>query len=186
VPPTAVPGHGYPPGGVRHPGTLAPGGAPLAEFWQRLLAYLLDSLILGAALLIPLVVILAGVFGSYFLSIGPGASPDPMLMLLLYALAITLVLLLNVIASYLYFVRMCYKTGQTIGKRVMKIRVVRAVDGGPLDLRAAKRRWVVQHVAASVAFYFNLADALWQLWDQPYRQCLHDKCAETVVVQVAP
>jgi uncharacterized RDD family membrane protein YckC len=184
VPPTAVPGHGYPPGGVRYPGTLAPGGAPLAEFWQRLLAYLLDSLILGVALMIPMILVLAGLFAPYFSSIDPDNPPDPLVFLLLELLAFTIIGALNVIATYVYFVRMCHKTGQTIGKRVMKIRVVRAVDGGPIDLRTAKRRWLAQHVSALVAFYFNLADGLWQLWDQPYRQCLHDKCAETVVVQV--
>jgi uncharacterized RDD family membrane protein YckC len=91
---------------------------------------------------------------------------------------------IQIVASYFYFVRMCHKTGQTVGKRVMKIRLVRAIDGGPIDLRIAKRRWLVQHVSGGLAPYFNLADGLWQLWDQPHRQCLHDKCADTVVVQV--
>ena len=26
-------------------------------------------------------------------------------------------------------------------------------------------------------------DGLWQLWDKPLRQCLHDKAADTVVVK---
>ena len=32
--------------------------------------------------------------------------------------------------------------------------------------------------------FFSWIDGLWQLWDQPYRQCLHDKWAGTVVVKV--
>lgn len=180
------PGYGYPPAGVSRPGPVGPGGAPLAEFWQRLVAYLIDGLIVGAVLLIPMaLLIVLVVFVPFFAPVDPTIGPGPAQMLLLWALMVVVIMALNVIASYVYFVRMCHRTGQTIGKRVMKIRVVRAFDGGPIDLRIAKRRWLVQHVSALVASYFNIADGLWQLWDQPYRQCLHDKCAETVVVQVA-
>jgi hypothetical protein len=34
--------------------------------------------------------------------------------------------------------------------------------------------------------YVGLLDPLWCLWDKPYRQCLHDKPAKTVVVKVDP
>jgi hypothetical protein len=27
-------------------------------------------------------------------------------------------------------------------------------------------------------------DGLWQLWDKPFQQCLHDKAAGTVVVKL--
>nr|WP_240939866.1 RDD family protein [Planosporangium flavigriseum] len=170
---------------MRRPVPVGPGGAPLAEFWQRLVAYIIDGLIVTAAILIPMLLLFALVFVPFVTSIEHGATPDPLFVLPVWALLSVMIAALNVVASYVYFVRMCHRTGQTIGKRVMKIRVVRAFDGGPVDLRALKRRWVVQHVSALVAAYFNLADGLWQLWDQPYRQCLHDKCAETVVVQVA-
>jgi uncharacterized RDD family membrane protein YckC len=165
---------------------LAAGRAPVAEFWQRLVAYLLDSLILGAALAVPALVMFALIFLPYLTSVRPGGTPDPGRLLLLELAAFAIMVPLQLVGSYLYFVRMSYRTGQTIGKRIMKIRVVREGDGGPIDLRIARRRWVVQYAAGLVAFYFNLADGLWQLWDQPYRQSLHDKCAATVVVQVAP
>ncbi len=35
----------------------------------------------------------------------------------------------------------------------------------------------------SVVPFFYLLDLLWQLWDQPYRQCLHDKITNTIVVR---
>jgi uncharacterized RDD family membrane protein YckC len=175
-------GYGYPPGGFRPPVPVGPDGAPLAEFWQRLVAYLLDSLVLGAAMLIPLLLVFGLLFVPFLRSNPDG--PDPTSLLILELLAFAVVIPLQIVATYVYFVRMFYKTGQTVGKRVMKIRTVRAADGGPIDLRTARRRWLAQYVAATVAWYFNLADGLWQLWDQPYRQCLHDKCAETVVVQV--
>jgi uncharacterized RDD family membrane protein YckC len=76
------------------------------------------------------------------------------------------------------------RAGQTVGKRVMKIKIVRATDGGPIDRRLARRRWVVEVLGSLFGPYFSYADGLWQLWDQPFRQCLHDKCADTLVVKV--
>jgi hypothetical protein len=29
-------------------------------------------------------------------------------------------------------------------------------------------------------------DGLWQLWDKPWRQCLHDKFAQTLVIKLDP
>jgi hypothetical protein len=31
----------------------------------------------------------------------------------------------------------------------------------------------------------GFGDGLWQLWDKPWQQCLHDKFAGTVVVKVS-
>ena len=73
--------------------------------------------------------------------------------------------------------------GQTIGKRAMKIRVVRLADGGPVGTSLATRRWLVE-VGCGLIGVVALLDGLWQLWDQPYRQCLHDKWPQTVVVKV--
>ncbi|MGC9668153.1 RDD family protein [Planosporangium sp. 12N6] len=185
VPPPADPRYAYPPGGFRYPVPVAPGGAPLAEPWQRLVAYLLDSLILGAVLLIPMLLVFAGLFVPFFSAIDANSAPlNPARLFLLEVLALAIIVPLQIVASYVYYVRMHHRSGQTVGKRVMKIRVVRTVDGDRIDLRAARRRWLVQHVSGIVASYFNLADSLWLLWDQPYRQCLHDKAAETVVVKV--
>jgi uncharacterized RDD family membrane protein YckC len=183
VPPNAVPGYGYPPAGAR-PGPVGPGGAPLAEFWQRFVAYLVDSLIVSAAMIIPMIGIFALVLIPAIASAGTTTGPDPFGLLLLELLAFAIIVPLQVLATYVYFVVMARKTGQTVGKRIMKIRIVRAADGGPITPKMARRRWLVLHVSALIAFYFSFADGLWQLWDQPYRQCLHDKCAETVVVQV--
>jgi uncharacterized RDD family membrane protein YckC len=37
--------------------------------------------------------------------------------------------------------------------------------------------------AVCVGALFWLLNVLWCTWDQPYRQCLHDKAAKTVVVR---
>jgi uncharacterized RDD family membrane protein YckC len=179
-----VPRYDYPPTGFRPPVPVGPGGAPLAEPWQRLVAYVVDGLVVGVATLIPMLLVVGLIMAPFFAWLHSGDETNSYRFVLLPLLAVIVAMALQIAASYFYFARMCYKTGQTVGKRVMKIRLVRAADGGPIDLRTAKRRWLVQHLSASVAPYFNLADSVWLLWDQPYRQCLHDKAAETVVVQV--
>ena len=45
------------------------------------------------------------------------------------------------------------------------------------------KRFLISDVAALFVPFLNWLDGLWQLWDQPYRQCLHDKFAQTVVVK---
>lgn len=77
--------------------------------------------------------------------------------------------------------------GGGLGKLAVGIRVVRAHD----TLRTphfgfSLLRWLV-YVAmglVSDALIFPVfLDVLWQLWDRPYRQCLHDKAAATIVVR---
>ena len=41
-----------------------------------------------------------------------------------------------------------------------------------------------QHIVGAVVPFLSWLDGLWQLWDKPYQQCLHDKVAQTVVVKV--
>jgi uncharacterized RDD family membrane protein YckC len=86
--------------------------------------------------------------------------------------------------GYLYHVEWIHRSGNTVGKKLMKLRLV-SLDGSqtPLDRRTLTKRWVAQYVVSVVPFYGYL-DGLWQLWDQPYRQCLHDKWPRTVVVKV--
>jgi uncharacterized RDD family membrane protein YckC len=81
--------------------------------------------------------------------------------------------------------------GQTVGKRVAGIRVVRD-DGRPVDLRVAVVRDVICRTLVScLAFVpavgilfglFELLDVLWPLWDSQNR-ALHDHIARTHVVR---
>ena len=163
-------------------GPVAPGGAPLAGFGDRILARLIDI----AVLIVPTIVaeLVAAVPFIIMATAGvdhPSGAAVFATLLGSFALFATLI----VAVYYVYEVAMMHRTGQTLGKRALRIRVVREVDGGPIDRAAATRRWLVAYVAPMVAFGFSRLDVLWLLWDQPYRQCLHDKCAGTVVVKVS-
>jgi hypothetical protein len=80
--------------------------------------------------------------------------------------------------SYVYFIGfLVLWKGHTPGKRLFGIRVMR-IDGKPITLW---RSWERFHGYAA-SLLTGLLGFLQILWD-PSRQCLHDKVAETVVVQ---
>jgi uncharacterized RDD family membrane protein YckC len=80
-------------------------------------------------------------------------------------------------------------TGQTLGKRLVGIRVV-TTDGAPIGFGRAFQRWAIAGLPTLFwpwgGMLVQLVDAAWCLWDRPNRQCLHDKSASTVVVTVPP
>ena len=188
------PGAWYPPPpGPRPapPPPLSPGGQPLADFGSRLLAVLIDTAILTAvATVVFTPVLLIFVFSRLddMLPAETGATPqvdvfaDLVGPLLLIELGIILLLL---VAYYVYYVEMMHRSGQTVGKKVMKIRVVPADPERRLTRGMAAKRYLVENVAGTLVPLFVYLDGLWQLWDKPYQQTLHDKAAQTVVVKVS-
>ncbi|WP_042385735.1 RDD family protein [Streptacidiphilus melanogenes] len=75
--------------------------------------------------------------------------------------------------------------GQTVGKKLMNLRVAVLADGSvpegsPGWTRAAV--WGLPGVIICGCLWWAI-DGVWVTWDQPYRQALHDKAAKTVVVE---
>jgi uncharacterized RDD family membrane protein YckC len=83
-------------------------------------------------------------------------------------------------------------TGQTLGKRIMHIRVVAVESLEPLGYGRAFRRWARLGAwtplwwCAGIGFLFQLIDSASVLFDKTMRQALHDKTAQTVVVEAPP
>jgi uncharacterized RDD family membrane protein YckC len=183
----AVPFHPGPPGYRPLPPTLSPGGQPLADFGTRLLAYLVDSAILYAAAVVvatPVVIVflldrLDDITAQTDPGVLAGELVGPFLLLELGLVTLTLV------AYYVYYVEMMYRSGQTVGKRLIGIRVVPADPGRRLTRGMAAKRYAVEFVGGTVVPFFSLLDGLWQLWDKPFQQTLHDKAAQTVVIKVS-
>ncbi|MEH1099713.1 RDD family protein [Micromonospora sp. CPCC 205561] len=206
VPPQhAPPGQAPPPGwmppppgwaGPPRPGpALAPGNRPLAGFGDRLLAALIDgalSTLVVMVLFVPPFVFLFWNMTTELTRTDPDGTlvgPDPgsfmtdfMLPILLLELGLMVVMLG---LYWLYHVEYMKRTGQTFGKRVMKLRVVPLDPAATLDRQMAGRRYAVQFLAAVLLPGLSYLDGLWQLWDKPWQQCLHDKFAGTVVVKVS-
>ncbi|HEX9970035.1 MAG TPA: RDD family protein, partial [Acidimicrobiales bacterium] len=71
-------------------------------------------------------------------------------------------------------------SGQTVGKRLVGIRVVVFTDGGPLDVRRAALRAALRFVESAglgIGFLAAFFDREKQAW--------HDVAGQTVVVPVA-
>ncbi|MEV4710514.1 RDD family protein [Micromonospora sp. NPDC049374] len=177
------------------PPVLGPGGQPLASFGDRLLAYLIDTAIATGIMMVLFVPVFL-VFWLRTLSTlnwtnpdGTPAEPDlatlfsDLVLPMLVLQAGLIVLLLGL--YWLYHVEYLKRTGQTLGKKVMNLRVVSLDPTRTLDRRMAGKRYLVQFVGGSLVPGGSYVDGLWQLWDKPWQQCLHDKFAETVVVKVS-
>ena len=67
--------------------------------------------------------------------------------------------------------------GATLGKQVMKIKVV-TEDGKPVDYKTAVLRYL-GYIVSSIVIFLGF---LWVLWDEK-KQGWHDKIAKTVVVK---
>lgn len=188
VPPPAPPG-GYRP--LLAP--LAPNGQPLASFGDRLLAFLLDAVVATVVSLIvtvPLMIVWMFSFVAIMeeQSTGYGSEPTPaefwaiMGPMLLFVAAVVAV---QLIFTYLYYVEyQLRQNGQTVGKKVMKLRVIRVQPTEALTRGDLTKRWGVERVVGVFVPFFSYLDGFWQLWDKPLQQCLHDKAAQTVVVKV--
>ncbi|MDX6350836.1 MAG: hypothetical protein QOF84_5626 [Streptomyces sp.] len=167
--PGAVPGPGSAPGYA--PG-VPPGMPPLATHGQRFLARLIDTVPLIVAAVIVTIVFYAGNMSS---AGGFGFGSQLLANLLIYGL------------YFVYEGVMVSRTGQTLGKMVMKIRVARLADGNAPGNAGWQRAavYVLPGVLSAICIgaIFWLLNVLWCTWDKPYQQCLHDKAAKTVVVQ---
>jgi uncharacterized RDD family membrane protein YckC len=174
---------------------LSPGGQPLAGFGDRLAAYLIDIGILTVVftvVTVPVIFIFLMTRMPDWMTApdpsGYGPEPDFAMFwadfLLPLLILEALLFLLVVAAYYVYDVEMMWKSGQTFGKKVMKIRIVPLDPSRALTRGDAVKRWAVEKVAGTFVPFFSYVDGFWQLWDKPYQQTLHDKAASTIVIKV--
>jgi uncharacterized RDD family membrane protein YckC len=164
---------------------VAPVEVELAGFWWRVLGYLIDSIIVGLVVTLPLRV------GN----VDVGLSS-----------------LLKVAAAFIYgFLFMAYGNGRTLGMRMVGTRCVNAANRAPLTVPQAFRRALAysalvlvgsiyhahQNTTGTVStidtdevlvvYLLNIPhflDLLWVAWDEK-KQSLHDKFAGTIVLRPA-
>lgn len=174
----------YPPPG--YPGQAAPSQpwGPLANWGTRVAASLLDALLAMVGLLfyavgIPMIVA-ASPDSSFDSTTGTYASTEPANTgLMVLGIAFVGLGALTVIAIQLWNrVFRMGRTGQSVGKRVMGIRLVEEHTGRPMGAGMC----FVREIAHTLDQFFYLG-YLWPLWD-PKRQTFADKILSTVVVEV--
>jgi uncharacterized RDD family membrane protein YckC len=177
-----VAGQPVPPG-ARQPG--APAAAPdlgegrlrLASWWARVWATVIDL-----SLIALLAAVIIGLFSLVFLS-GTAEGTVSLIVGILVAMLAVVVAVLVYPAT-----AMSILDGQTVGKKLLRIRVVR-MNERPMDigwsmLREAVIKWILfifilSPVTGGVAW---IVDVLWPLWDEE-RRALHDMLARTRVVK---
>jgi uncharacterized RDD family membrane protein YckC len=186
APPGYAPGPagGYPPYAGYWPPPVSPSGQPLSDFGTRLVAYLIDSVLLAfvvGIVVFPLFFVFVWRLSSRVEDL-PASDQNPSAFIFSIVAVEFGLFLFSLLCQYLYTVELLVRwNGQTLGKRIMKIRVISVQPGVPLTRSTAAKRFLVT-AAGAVVPALPLLDGLWQLWDKPLRQCLHDKAAETVVV----
>jgi uncharacterized RDD family membrane protein YckC len=151
-----------------------PDGVPLAAWWSRVAAFIIDTLIFLAVVIV--------VSMPFWGQIERGLR-GPILAIGLISAAI----------DFSYHVGFLMWKQATPGKLILGLRVRRRDVAGPMPLGTVLLRWVTQFGPAlvlgfvpylgNVGSLYNLLDGAWPLWDSK-RQALHDKAAKTNVVRV--
>lgn len=87
---------------------------------------------------------------------------------------------ISALAGLVYFVGFWTWRGQTLGMMPFNLKVLRADDGGPLDVV----RSALRYVGLIISFAVILLGVIWVAFDSR-KQGWHDKMASTVVVRPA-
>lgn len=154
------------------------GMPPLAPFGKRLVARVIDILIIA----VPLALI-SLLLGGWDWTTNGGDDWDE------FTDQVNtgrqwLFTLISLVAYIGYDTLMTKRDGRTVGKRLMKLRTAMLNDGRTPDTGAALMRAVVLWVPALVCCYcvWWLVILITVVADKPYKQGLHDKAGKTVVV----
>jgi uncharacterized RDD family membrane protein YckC len=160
---------------------------PLASWWSRVGARLIDSVIL-AVFLGPLTFALLWTPFKAFVDSLPvnGEAPSSQAVTDFYAHILGRLLLLyaiSLVLQFAYEVPQTVRYGRTLGKRALKIRVRPLAEDRLPNWKEATIRWAVAVLGPLIGSgLFTLLDDLFPLWDKPWQQTIHDKAAKTVVV----
>jgi uncharacterized RDD family membrane protein YckC len=163
---------GYSPYNAPPPG-WTPASLQLADLGPRIVAYLIDGFLVGAV--IGVVYLILFVIAMVVASGGDAAQQAGGALAVLAWLVIIPIYLVLLLFNEVY---LCGKNnGQTIGKKLMKIRIVKE-DGTSFTYMDAFLRNIVGYwissLVCSLGFFWGLFDSKKQTW--------HDKIFHTLVV----
>ena len=151
-----------PPGGYMQP-PMGGGGAMAAGnyggFWIRVVAYVIDAIIL---------IVVGGIIDAIF-RVNPSQAGQG---------AYNAASALNLVIGIAYFSYMWSQQGATLGQRIFKLRVVDANTGQRITIGKALLRWVGLFVSFLVCF----VGVIWVAFDSR-KQGWADKIAGTLVLQ---
>ncbi len=176
-----------------------PDGVPLAGWWHRVGAYVIDFLILGVILAVvafPFIRDVFSAFGDYFdeaMTAAQNGTTTPSSTAFAQDIAgpMLVIAAIGLVVNFVYTVAFLMWKQATPGKLAVGLRV-RLRERPELPVSTICVRWLVQFFVPSalgqlplLGILFNLfwfLDHLWPLWDSQ-KQALHDKAAKTNVVR---
>jgi uncharacterized RDD family membrane protein YckC len=197
APPVAAGGSGY---AAKLPPTT-PDGVPLAGWWQRAGALLIDWVIVTAIVLVLALPWIRDIWHTYrdwfddALNDGANGtttSPDTSQLQEDIAGPAAIIGLITLALEFCYHVGFLMWKQATPGKLVVGLRVRLRERPGRLPFGAVLLRWLGQFgirvvglipFVGSVTGLYLLLDYLWPLWDDK-KQAIHDKIAKTNVVRL--
>jgi uncharacterized RDD family membrane protein YckC len=153
-----------------------------AGFGARLGGHILDVLLYGLVtvmLLIPALLLFRDAFDDCYrdfdddIHCPAGALNEGSLTGAIVASALALLVI-----AIIYF-RALGRTGQTWGRKIAGVRVVRAENGAPIGIGRAIGRYLFANVISGAVCYLGY---LWMLWDKQ-GQTWHDKVVGSMVVR---
>ena len=194
-PASAPPGGGMPSwtSNITAQGTIpGPGGVALADTPNRIIAAVIDFIILGVVGFIVSTLTTSMLGDDFFGGIFVTTFKVPSLISSVVAVALMLVV------SGAYFIGMWTQMGgATVGMKVLKLSVRDAASGGPVAQQQAINRWLVLGAPYALAWFqwtilgllFSIGILVYYIYllvtvaQSPTRQGLHDTYAKTVVAK---
>ncbi|MFG2554912.1 RDD family protein [Streptomyces sp. NPDC048581] len=169
-PPPPYGGGGDPYGGGGYPTDPLAGMPPLADSGKRTLARIIDMIIVGVVV--------------WLLTLGFGVSEyDVDTDKVEYGKSFVQSLVAAVLFIG-YDTFLTARTGQTLGKKLLNMRVANLDNGATPSVQTSLIRAAVLWIpfAFCCACIWTVICGGWSYFDKPYKQGLHDKSAKTVVV----
>jgi uncharacterized RDD family membrane protein YckC len=189
--------HGAPYAAAYAGAATTPDGVPLAGWWWRALALLIDTVILGiigALIAFPWVRDVLDSYSDWFdeaLS-SDGGSADTSQLQSDIAGPLAVITLIQLVLGFAYHVGFLMWRQATPGKLLLGLRVRLRERPGPMTIGTVLLRWAGQFgvgilgllpVLGCLTFVYTVLDYLWPLWDEK-NQAIHDKIAKTNVVRI--
>lgn len=153
-------------------------GQPLmAKFLERFIAYIIDFAIGGFILSVFSIIVLSSVL--YFMHFTYG---EQILKSILTnkdaAMVVIIVIICDIFISCFYFIYYDNKSGQTPGKMIMNLKVVKRNDLSRLPLSKIIVRETIGRLLSSSIFFIGY----FYYYYNPKRQTFHDVLADSIVV----
>jgi uncharacterized RDD family membrane protein YckC len=170
-----------------------PGGIALADAPNRIIALVIDFVILGIIGFI-VNVITTAILGDQFVFLGVASGRYAS-----FTSSLVAVILMLVVVGAYFVLTWTRMDGATVGMRVLKLSVRDAATGGPITQSQAITRFIFLGAPYALEFFYGWGIGfiisilvlvyyiylLYSVANDPLRQGLHDKQAKTVVAKLA-